>query len=167
MDLKDFFSAAEARSDRWCEMNALGRAWEIAVAQGQSSEKLHSEAAQLLGEVSPIESYWAYPGPRLMSTLRETLDEANAGVFARLVQKISNALLTGSYRHDSGAWDPLQESEARPIDILPPDAQTGEAQKPYFEILVVTPNDPSGWERARNELKRLRRPEDRLRRRWC
>ena len=27
-------------------------------------------------------------------------------------------------------------------------------------MLVVTPNDPSKWERARNELKRLRRPED-------
>jgi hypothetical protein len=27
MDLKDFFSAAEARIDRWCEMNTVGRAW--------------------------------------------------------------------------------------------------------------------------------------------
>jgi arginine decarboxylase len=160
MDLKDFFSAAEARTDRWSEMNTVGRTWEAAIAQGQPTDKLHAQAAQLLGEISPIESYWAYPGPRLMATVRETLDEANAGVFARLVQKISNALLTGSYRHDSAAWDPLQENEARPLDILPPDAQTGEAQKPYFEILVVTPNDPSGWERARNELKRLRRPED-------
>ena len=26
MDLKDFFSAAEARIDRWCEMNTVGRA---------------------------------------------------------------------------------------------------------------------------------------------
>ena len=81
-------------------------------------------------------------------------------MFARLVQKISNALLTGGYRHDSAAWDPLQESEARPLDVLPPDAQTGESRKPYFEVLVVTPNDPSTWERARNDLKRLRRPED-------
>jgi arginine decarboxylase len=160
MDLKDFFSAAEARSDRWCEMNTVGRSWEAAVAQGQPGDKFHQQAAQLLGDITPIESYWAYPGPRLMATVRETMDEANAGVFARLVQKISSALLTGSYRHDSGAWDPLQESEARPLDVLPPDVQTGEARKPYFEVLVVTPNDPSTWERARNDLKRLRRPED-------
>jgi arginine decarboxylase len=160
MDLKDFFSAAEARSDRWCEMNTAGRAWETAIAQRHPADKLHAQAAQLLGEINPIESYWAYPGPRLMATVRETIDEGNAGVFARLVQKISNALLTGSYRHDSAAWDPLQESEARPLDVLPPDIQTGEPHKPYFEVLVVTPNDPSTWERARNELKRLRRPED-------
>jgi len=160
MDLKDFFSAAEARSDRWCEMNSVGRSWEAAVAQGQPGDKYHQQAAQLLGDITPIESYWAYPGPRLMATVRETMDEANAGVFARLVQKIANALLTGSYRHDTSAWDPLQESEARPLDVLPPDVQTGETHKPYFEVLVVTPNDPATWERARNDLKRLRRPED-------
>jgi arginine decarboxylase len=160
MDLKDFFSAAEARTDRWSEMNMLGRAWEAAVAQGQPSDVIHAQAAQLLGEISPMENYWAYPGSRLMTTVRETMDEANSGVFARLVQKISNALLTGGYRHDAGAWDPLQESDARPLDVLPPDVQMGEVQKPYFEILVVTPNDPNTWERARNDLKRLRRPED-------
>jgi arginine decarboxylase len=160
MDLKDFFSAAEARTDRWCEMNTVGRAWEAAITQGQPADKLLAQAAQLLGEISPMESYWAYPGSRLMATIREAIDEANPGVFARLVQKISSALLTGAYRHDTGAWDPLQESEARTVDVLPPDVQTGETRKPYFEVLVVTPNDPSTWERARNELKRLRRPED-------
>ena len=40
MDLKDFFSAAEARIDRWCEMNTVGRAWEAAFAQGHSADKL-------------------------------------------------------------------------------------------------------------------------------
>jgi arginine decarboxylase len=160
MDLKDFFSAAEARTDRWSEMNTVGRAWESALTQGQPADKFLAQAAQLLEEISPLESYWAYPGPRLMATIREAIDEDNGGVFARLVQKISSSLLTGAYRHDSGAWDPLQESEARPLDVLPPDVQTGETRKPYFELLVVTPSDPSTWERARNDLKRLRRPED-------
>jgi arginine decarboxylase len=69
-------------------------------------------------------------------------------------------LLTGAFRYDLAAWDPLQESEGNAADLLPPDAQQGEGHKPYFEALVVTPNDPRKWERARNELKRLRRPED-------
>ena len=76
MDLKDFFSAAEARTDRWCEMNTVGRAWEAAITQGQPADKLLAQAAQLLGEISPLESYWAYPGPRLMATVREAIDEA-------------------------------------------------------------------------------------------
>ena len=34
-DLKDFFSAAEARIDRWRDLSAVGRTWEAGVIQGQ------------------------------------------------------------------------------------------------------------------------------------
>ena len=160
MDLTNFFSASEARTDQWRQLNAAGRAWEAAVAQGKPDKKLHAEAAQLFAEISPLESFWAYPGSRLMATVGEAIEQRNVGVLTRLVQKISNMLLTGAFRYDLAAWDPLQESEGNAADLLPPDAQQGEGHKPYFEVLVVTPNDPRKWERARNELKRLRRPED-------
>jgi arginine decarboxylase len=159
MDLVNFFSAAEARTDRWRQLNATSRAWEASIAKGKPDEIMHAEAAQLLTEIRPLEDYWAFPGLRLMATISEALEQRNAAVFARLVQKVSNALLTGSYRYESAAWDPLQEGEGSP-DILPPDVKPGESHKPYFEVLVVTPNDPKMWERARNELRRLRRPED-------
>jgi len=160
MDLKDFFSAAEARIDRWREMRAAGRAWETAVARGQSDERFHADAARLLSDVAALEDYWAYPGARLMGTVGEALTERNAGMFTRLVQKISAALLTGAYRHDSATWDPLEEREGRLPEVLPPDVQPGEATQQYFEVLVGTPSGTRGWERARNELRRLRRPED-------
>jgi arginine/lysine/ornithine decarboxylase len=160
MNLSHFFSEGEARIDRWRQMNAAGRAWEAAIAQGQSDEKFYAEAVQLYTEIRPLEDYWAYPGPRLMTTIGEVIEEHNAGAFARIVQKISNALLTGAYRYESAAWDPLQEEEGLAPDVLPPDVQVGEAHKPYFEVLIVTPADPGTWERGRNGLRRLRRPED-------
>jgi arginine decarboxylase len=160
MNLANFFSAAEARTDRWRQMNAAGRAWEAAIAKGQDEEKFHAEAVQIYADIKPLEDYWAYPGPRLMATIGEVIEEHNAGAFARIVQKISNALLTGSYRYENTAWDPLQEDEGSVPDVLPPDVQQGESHKPYFEVLIVTPNDPSMWERGRNGLKRLRRMED-------
>jgi arginine decarboxylase len=160
MDLANFFSAAEARTDRWRQLNATARAWEAAVAQGKPDKKMHAEAGQLFAEIGPLESFWAYPGSRLMTTVGEAIEQRNVGVLTRLVQKISNMLLTGAYRYDVAAWDPLQENEGSPIDLLPPDVQQAEGHKPYFEALVVTPTDPSRWERARNELKRLRRPDD-------
>jgi len=160
LDLTDFFSAAEARTDRWRQLCALGRAWESAVATAQADAPLHAAVAKLFAELSPLESYWAYPGPRLCAAVAEAIEERNAGVFARLVQKISATLLTGAYRYESAAWDPLQENDGRAGDVLPPDLQAGELHKPYFEVLVVTPNDPSTWDRARAELKRLRRGED-------
>jgi arginine decarboxylase len=161
IDLRDFFSAAEARTDRWRQMSAVGRAWETAVSRGKPDESLHNDAARLLADVAILEDYWAYPGSRLMTTVGEALKERNAAVFARAVQKISMALLTGSYRHEPAAWDPLDEGEGRGADmLLPPDVLPGNGHKPYFEALVVTANDPRGWERARNDLRRLRRPED-------
>jgi arginine decarboxylase len=159
-DFQDFFSAAEARIDRWRELSAVGRAWEAAVSRGQSADSSHGDAARLLTDVAVLESYWAYPGSRLMATVAEALNDRNAAVFARLVGKISMALVTGAYRHDTKAWDPMEEGEGRVLDVLPPDAQPGEAHKPYFEVLIVTPNDPNRWERSRADLRRLRRPED-------
>ena len=52
------------------------------------------------------------PGPRLLAPIEQALAERNAGVCVRLVQHVSTALLTGSYRHDAAAWDPLQEDAA-------------------------------------------------------
>jgi arginine decarboxylase len=96
-----------------------------------------------------------------MAATEQALADRNPGVAARLVQHVSSALLSGAYRHDSAAWDPLQEEgAARAADVLPPDLQAGNGHKPYFETLVVTPADPSQWERARHDLKRLRRTED-------
>jgi len=110
--------------------------------------------------VALLEAFFAYPGPRIMTAIEEALAERNAGVCARLTQTISSALLTETYRHDQSAWDPLRDESAQTHDLLPPDLQGPSTQKPYFEVLVVTGADPAGWERARNDIRRLRRPDD-------
>jgi arginine decarboxylase len=159
-NVADFFSAAEARTDRWRQLSAVVRAWQAAHARGAQDDTLFAEAVALFGDVAALEAYFAYPGSRLMAAIDESLAERNAGVCARLVQHVSGALLTNAYRQDIAAWDPLQEEAPRPADLLPPDLQAGNGHKPYFEALVVTPADPSTWERARHEMKRLRRSED-------
>jgi arginine decarboxylase len=157
----DFFSAAEARFDRWRQLSAVVRAWQATPARENAADALFAEAMVLFTEVAPLEAFFAYPGPRLMAVTEQALSERNAGVAVRLIQHISAALLSGAYRQDSAAWDPLQEEGAAGMtELLPPDMQTGNGQKPYFETLVVTPADPAHWERARHDLKRLRRPDD-------
>ena len=160
LDLTDFFSASEARTDRWRQLGVIARVWESAVATAQPDEAFHAEAGRLFAELGPLESYWAYPGPRLSVAVAKAIEERNASVFARLTQRISSTLLTSSYRYESAAWDPLQEGEGGPVDVLPPALQSTELHKPYFEVLIVTPSDPSTWARARGELKHLRRAED-------
>src|SRR4030095_6723658 len=132
-DFQDFFSAAEARIDRWRELTAIGRAWEAAVSRGQAAASAHADASRLLADVAVLEEYWAYPGSRLMAGVAEAVKDRNAAVFARLVGKISMALVTGAYRHDTKAWDPLEEGEGRVLDVLPPHAQPGEGPQPDLE----------------------------------
>jgi arginine decarboxylase len=158
-DLADFFSATEARTDRWRQLNAIVRAWQSAAGGDTDATKRYAEAVALFGDVAMLEAFFAYPGPKVMSAIEEALAERNAGVCARLVQVVSGALMTETYRTDPAAWDPLREETTGRHELLPPELQGG-TQTPYFEILLVTGADPAGWERARADIKRLRRPDD-------
>jgi hypothetical protein len=109
IDLADFFSASEARTDRWRQLSPSG-VWESAAASAQPDEVFHAEAGRLFAELSPLEGYWAHPRPRLSAAVAQAIEEHNAGVFARLVQRISSILLTGSYRYESLAWDALRRA---------------------------------------------------------
>lgn len=157
--LAPILAAAVNRTDQWRELHALSRAW--ATARGNQAESQRAEAARLLHSISRLEQCWAYPGPRLLAAVGEAMAQRDAATFARLVQKVSSALLSGDRRRSEAAWDPATESAMRPLEAaLPPDVEPGDAHKPSFEVLIVTPADPATWERARSDMKRLRRTDD-------
>ena len=151
------FSAAETRNDRWRQLAAVVRAWQSVAASSDKEEARFTEALNLFNELVPLESLFAYPGPRLLASIEQALAEHNAGVCSRLVSLVSSALLTGSFRNDATAWDPMPGEAATEAAA---DVPITNGHKPYFETLVVTPADPSQWERGRHELKRLRRADD-------
>ena len=158
-DLSTVFAAAANRTDQWRELHARSRAW--ATALGPQVEGQRAEAARLFASITRLEPCWAYPGSRLLAAIGEAMAQRDAVTFARLVQKVSGALLSGDYRRSETAWDPAAESAPRALEsALPPDVDRGEAQKPGFEVLIVTPADPASWERARADMKRMRRAED-------
>ena len=61
---------------------------------------------------------------------------------ARLVQRVSSALMSKSYRSDAGEFE--AEDEGAPERAMPA-AKTEGAARPYFEVLFVTPTPPSHW----------------------
>jgi hypothetical protein len=87
MDLSNFFSAAEARMDRWSQLNTTARSWESAAKGNHPAEKVKAEAASIVDELGPLEGLWAYPGPKLMGTLKERLVSGDAVGFARITQR--------------------------------------------------------------------------------
>jgi arginine decarboxylase len=154
--LGGFFSAAQLRVDRWRHLHHVARR----LAAGGPVDKLRPEAAEELGRLGPLEDLCGYPGPHLLAQLHERFKTADWTGFARLVQRISLSLLSNSYRDDPGAWESESDGEAHMPDVLPPSIGHGQARKPYFEVLVVTPGERSTWAGTREGMRKLRRETD-------
>ncbi|MCG3113775.1 MAG: hypothetical protein MCM46_18380 [Candidatus Manganitrophus sp. SB1] len=158
IDLKDFFSASEARVDRWRSLHRLAKA----SADGGDSriDSLRRGAEVLLASMQPIEDLCAFPGPRLMEQVHDRIRTGDWTGFLRLAQRISFALLSNSYRDDPKAWEIDEEGEAHAPEILPPSIGRGRSRRPYFEILMVSPSERASWPELRQVFHRLRREHD-------
>jgi arginine decarboxylase len=144
-----------ARADRWRDLASIAARW----ASGTTGrEAVETAFAELGGQ----EEFHAFPGGRLMAALRERLDGDRdaAHPFAALVRRISAAVVTGDYKHDLSEWETDDAGDV-PADLLPPTlGQAAAPQRPYFEVLVVTPSPIARWPHIVSEMRRLRRRED-------
>ena len=158
LGLNEFFTASEARVDRWRTLNRVAKA--LAASGGRPSAGAGQDPKALLAELQPLEDLCGYPGPRLMGQVHERLQTGDWTGFARLVQRVSGALLSNSYRDDIAPWKADEEGETHAPDILPPSIGRGQARRPYFEILLVSPAERAMWPEIRETFRRLRRAED-------
>ena len=157
-NLDHFFSSSAARLDRWRELNAKAQAWAAEARSGKrGGGRAATEAA--LAEVRALEDFFAFPGVRLMKSLAERISSDDALGVGRLARRISGALLSGSYRYDSGEWESSDEESGNVPDRLPFDTSGG-THRPYFETLVVSPEQASNFVKIAQEIRRLRRVED-------
>jgi len=157
--LNGFFSAAEARVDRWRSLHRLTRA--LAAADDTQRVAATGQVKAALDELMPLEELNGYPGPRLVAIIAERLNTGDWSGLARLVQKVSAALLSNAYRDDASAWTEDEESEGRIAEaILPPTLGRGQSRKPYFEVLLVAAGDRGTWPSLRETFRRLRRADD-------
>ncbi len=158
-NLDHFFSSSAARLDRWRDLNAKAQAWAADARSGKpGGGRAAAEAA--LAEVRPLEDFFAFPGHRLMKTLAERIASDDALGSARLVRRMSGALLSGSYRNDAGEWESSDDSAGSVPDRMPLAPGSGETHRPYFETLFVTAAPAANYPQIAHELRRLRRAED-------
>ena len=147
-----FFSMPAARADRWRDLTALAGDW----AAGEADRKVVEAAFEALG---PIESFHAFPGKRLMTSLRERLHAGSAEAFAELARRLSRSIITRHYKQSAAEWqsDDLNvETDDSIVDML----EDGAGRRPYFEMLLVTPEASTRSTRLIDGMRRLRRPED-------
>ena len=157
-----FFTVAEARFDRWRALLQLARAWEAAAQSPVENEKQQAAVSNAVAELRQWEDFFAYPGPALLRTLEERISSNDATGTARLAQLLSTALLTHSYRTNVADWQADEQSQISLGERIPGNGDENVASRPYFEVLIVSPARPSAWAELAQELRRLRRPQDKF-----
>ena len=78
---------------------------------------------------------------------------------AARLDRMSGALLSGSYRYDTGEWETADNAGDTVADRAPL-APGGIEARPYFETLFVSPAPAANSIKISQEIRRLRRPED-------
>ena len=157
--LDNFFSVSAARLDRWRELNATAQAWAAGV-HGANPRAGRAAVEAALADVRPLEDFFAYPGLRLMNALTERIASDDAMGVARMLRRVSGALLSGSYRYDASQWDTADEAAPTVADRLPLAPDDGAARRPYFETLFVSPAPAANLPQIAQEIRRLRRVDD-------
>jgi len=161
--MDQFFTVAEARFDRWRALLQAARAWESSTNQPQAGREAQQEAvSKSFEELRQWEDFFAYPGHSLLKSLEERINSGDATGTARLAQSISAALLTHSYRSSVADWESEEPTLINFGERVPGATEETAPYRPYFEVLFVSPARPASWPELAQELRKLRRPQDKF-----
>jgi arginine decarboxylase len=157
-----FFTVPEARLDRWRGLLHAARTWESwELEQRPKRETAHANVATAFQDLRQWEDFFAYPGPALLKALEERIASRDVAGTSRLARSISAAQLTHSYRTNVDDW----ESDEGPTglgDRVPRGSEDGAQYRPYFEVLFVSPARPATFLELTQDLRKLRRPQDKF-----
>ena len=158
-----FLMAAEARFDRWRALLQTARTWERLANQSEPKKGEHQRVvAKSFHELRQWEDFFAYPGQALLKLLEERIASNDAVGTARLVQSISRAVVTHSYRSNVADWEGEEQGSLSLGEQVPGNGEEPAAHRPYFEVLVVNPARKATWQELAQDLRRLRRPQDKF-----
>ena len=152
---------AEARSDRWRTLVNAANAWQASAAEHLPERETDKAAvAACLSDLRQWEDFFAYPGGALLRKLDDRIASGDAMGTARLIQQISAAISSHSYRGNVGDWETGDDSPNVVAEVVKGLGQEGAVHKPYFEVLMVTPGGPAARAQSAQELRKLRRQQD-------
>jgi len=147
----------QLRNDSWSSLEESTTQLALASAQQRPAEQLAETVTGLLDVLSPIERYWAFPGAMTVPELRRLFATGNYSRLAALVSRANRSLVTESYRSGQ-PWSPRVEDDA--YDHEAATAKPAQADRPYFEVLIIEDMTADQENSLREELRRWRRPDD-------
>ena len=157
--MNDYASAIQLRSDRWSSLReatgALAR-----TPDGKQGSTLRNKVEALFDSLATLEPYWAFPGMAAFDHMRRQLEHNALDELAFSVGRVTRALTTGAYRrrHIPLEHDSIEAEELDDEALLSPEARA--LTKPYFEVLIVDNVNEYQERWLRQNVNRMRRPED-------
>lgn len=152
---RGYTSVWRLRADAWATIADVTRRLSVASLPDDQVRALRAEVAEALELLEVLETYWAHPGRVGLGDLVRLWD---AGEYERVMRQADTAALhiAGQERE---APDPVDMYAAeRPAKATPPRVDT--FGRPTFEVLVVDGMAETEAEMVKQEMRRLRRPED-------
>ncbi len=75
----------QARADAWSQLEETAQQLADAVTRGDPANIMTLAVTGLLDELTPVEQYWAFPGPELLRRVRDLFTAGTYDGFAALV----------------------------------------------------------------------------------
>jgi arginine decarboxylase len=145
----------QLRRDGWSNLEeASSRLAGRGIQSGRAAAQL-DRVRELLAMLEPVEHYWGFPGRRCFQEVQRLLAAGDVDRFTRLVSDINRSMVHETFRR--GASLVSGETNAGEDQA---ESRLSVESRPYFEVLVVDKMTAVQEQRLRNELHRLRRPED-------
>jgi arginine decarboxylase len=150
----------QLRADAWSSLEETCERLADDPAEGRRTEELTRKAGELFTTLDSIENYWAFPGAARFERLRRLFDNGDFTRLAPQVRSVNQALVTDSYRSAQAWRGPGSEENAEEAESAAAEPSSAATTRPYFEVLVIDDLTADQEAALREELRKLRRPED-------
>lgn len=162
------YDAAQLRRDTWNDLQFHAHWLREAARLGNGTDEPKEAVAGELETLRTLESFWAFPGKRLLDELTSLFKRGQFDLLSEKVKEITRLLVSDAYRTIGSRGEEPDSGRHRQHGRNRPDQhEHGEAvmdrnddARPYFEVLFIDDIDENEHEELRAALMDLRRDED-------
>jgi len=130
--VKNFFTIAQLRYDRWNQLKDLAGGLSYAAQQNIDDHQKTKETLKVLSDIETIERYYAYPGHKTIESLKDNFENKSFGEFHEKVSEIVKMLISETYR-----YKPKTINVEHPTEEEDDSNYDEDLKYHYFETLFV------------------------------
>ena len=145
------------RADGW--INLVDDLSRLAILPPDDPERARrlAHVRKIVESLTPIESYWAFPGGRVFGELCHWIEREELARAHQAARRIHRVLAARTYRHDANTLDSDHEL---PSQIETDSERQAQLARPYFEVLIVDEMSASEEDALRRRVQRKRSADD-------